>query len=74
MEILQTRLRSRGTESEDQVELRLRNASSEMNHWRDYRYLIISGSPEDDMLRFRAIMNAERLRAHRLVEPSTPSA
>ena len=66
MEDLERRLRKRGTETEEQVSTRLRNASMEMSCWNEYQYLIVSGSPEADQSNFRAIMVAERMRVRRL--------
>ena len=63
---LARRLRKRGTESEEQVATRLHNASGEMQKWRDYRYTLISGSMEEDIEKFRAIMRAERYMSSRL--------
>jgi guanylate kinase len=60
------RLRRRGTESEDQIATRLRNAAAEMEKWRHYRYTLISGSMEEDIEKFRAIMRAERYLSRRL--------
>lgn len=59
-EELQRRLRKRGTETEEQLCLRLANARREIESWRDYRYTIISGEPEEDVTNFRAILLAER--------------
>jgi guanylate kinase len=66
LEELGRRLRKRGTESEDQIATRLRNAAAEMEKWRDYRYTLISGSMEEDIEKFRAIMRAERYLSRRL--------
>lgn len=63
---LRRRLLKRGTESNEQLELRLRNAVAEMAEWQSYRYLILSDQPEDDYDNFRAIMLAERMRSHRM--------
>ena len=63
---LARRLRRRGTESDEQIATRLHNASSEMQKWRDYRYTLISGSMEEDIEKFRAIMRAERYMSSRL--------
>ena len=63
---LARRLRRRGTESEEQIAMRLHNASGEMQKWRDYRYTLISGSMEEDIEKFRAIMRAERYMSSRL--------
>ena len=71
MDELRARLAGRGTESEDQMRLRLYNALEEMRHWREYRYAIISGSPEEDLERFRHILLAERMRTTRLRTPGS---
>jgi guanylate kinase len=63
---LRRRLLKRGTETPDQLELRLRNAVAEMAEWPSYRYTILSDLPEDDLTNFRAIMLAERMRSHRM--------
>ncbi|MDQ6861535.1 MAG: guanylate kinase [Verrucomicrobiota bacterium] len=63
---LRRRLTKRGTERPEQIELRLNNAAREMELWRDYRYTIISRSMEEDLLKFRHIMGAERYLSRRL--------
>lgn len=68
MEELTRRLTKRGTESESQLQLRLHNATLEMACWQDYDYLLVSGSAEEDRMRFRRIMESERLRCSRMVE------
>jgi guanylate kinase len=65
---LRRRLTRRGTETPQQIELRLVTASREMELWRDYRYTIISKSMEEDLLKFRHIMGAERYLSRRLVQ------
>jgi len=71
---LRRRLLRRGTETEEQVEMRLRNAALEMECWRDYRYTIISGSMEENIEKFRAIMRAEQYLSRRMraVPPARP--
>jgi guanylate kinase len=64
---LRRRLIKRGAETPDQVELRLVNAAREMELWRDYRYTIISQSVEEDLMKFRHIMGAERYLSRRLM-------
>jgi guanylate kinase len=64
---LRRRLTKRGTETEAQIELRLTNAAEEMALWREYRYTIISKSMEEDLMKFRHIMGAERYLSRRLV-------
>ncbi len=65
---LRRRLTKRGTETAGQIELRLKTAAREMEHWRDYRYTIISKSQEEDLQKFRHIMGAERYLSRRLAQ------
>ncbi len=64
---LRRRLIKRGTETPQQIGLRLVNAAREMELWRDYRYTIISKSVEEDLMKFRHIMGAERIASRRLI-------
>jgi guanylate kinase len=68
LEELRRRLIKRGTETNAQIELRLKTAAREMVLWRDYRYTIISKSIEEDLQKFRQIMGAERYLSRRLIE------
>ena len=68
LEELRKRLLKRGTETAQQIDSRLDTAAREMEHWRDYRYTIISGSVEEDLQRFRQIMEAESYLSRRLIE------
>jgi guanylate kinase len=68
LEELGRRLIRRGTETAEQIDSRLATAAQEMEHWRDYRYTIISGSVEEDLQRFRQIMDAESYLSRRLIE------
>jgi guanylate kinase len=68
LEELRRRLFKRGTETGEQIDSRLTTAIREMEHWRDYRYTIISGSVEEDLQRFRQIMQAESYLSRRLIE------
>ena len=67
MDELRHRLIKRGTETAAQIETRLQNAAAETQNWRLYRYTIISGSVEEDLQKFRAIMRAERYLSKRLL-------
>lgn len=66
MAVLESRLHKRNTETAEQLAIRLENARAEMDRWKDYHYTIVSGTPEDDLQNFRAIMTAERMRCDRL--------
>jgi guanylate kinase len=63
VDALKERLAHRGTESAEKLELRLNNALTEISHWPEYRYVLVSGSREHDIERFRALLLAERMRA-----------
>ena len=67
LEELRHRLNKRGTETPDQIEVRLGNAATEMEAWRDYRYTLISGSVEEDLEKFRHIVRAERYLSRRMI-------
>jgi guanylate kinase len=66
IEELEKRLRKRGTETEEQLQQRLRTGREESKLWRLYKYTILSGSMEEDLTKFRAIMRAERYLSRRL--------
>lgn len=70
-EELQQRLSSRGTEDSDKLAVRLSNAVHEISRWRNYHYVILSGTPSDDIQRFQAIMDVERLRTSRFLPSSS---
>ncbi len=65
---LRRRLTKRGTETAEQIETRLANAIREMELWPHYRYTIISRTIEEDLQKFRHIMNAERYLSRRLIQ------
>jgi guanylate kinase len=67
---LRRRLAGRGTDSDEVIALRMRNALGEMQHWRSYSYCLVSGTRAADLLRFEALLLAERLRVSRLRAPS----
>ena len=66
IEELERRLRKRGTESEDQIQRRLANAREEIPHWPRYAYTLLSSTMEEDLLKFRSIIRAERYKSARL--------
>jgi guanylate kinase len=65
---LRRRLTKRGTETAEQIEVRLANAIREMELWPRYRYTIISRTTEEDLQKFRHILNAERYLSRRLIQ------
>lgn len=66
---LHQRLVLRGTENPKEIEFRLDNAREEMKHWQHYRYIILSGSPQEDRVAFESILEAERRSSTRLYLP-----
>jgi guanylate kinase len=73
-EELEKRLRKRGTETEEQVQRRLATGREESKLWPLYKYTILSGSMEEDLIKFRAIMRAERYLSRRLEIHGVPHA
>lgn len=71
---LRIRLTHRSSETEAELQLRLRNALDEMVHWPLYAYTIVSHSKESDLADFLAVLTAERHRSSRLhlASPQTP--
>jgi guanylate kinase len=67
-EELRTRLTGRGTDAEDVISLRMANALEEMQHWREYTYLMLSSTREEDYSQLLALVNTERMRALRIRE------
>ena len=66
LEELRRRLEGRGTETTAQIDKRIHAANAEMADWKSYRYTILSSSMEEDLIKFRAIIRAERYLSRRL--------
>ena len=66
LEELRRRLQGRGTENAQQIAKRIQAADAEMADWKSYRYTILSSSMEEDLIKFRAIIRAERYLSRRL--------
>lgn len=62
---LERRLRGRNQDAPEVIARRLAFARSEMEHWRRFDYLVVSGSREEDLLAMQRILAAERLRVGR---------
>lgn len=63
---LRERLAGRGTDSEEVIDLRMKNALEEMSHWGAYAYVLHSASREEDYDRFWSLVKAERMRVGRI--------
>jgi guanylate kinase len=65
LELLETRLRRRATDSDETIRKRLAIAEREMAFWPDYDYVIVSGKLDDDFAQGKAILIAEKCRSCR---------
>ena len=69
MEIVEHRLRKRGTDSEAVIQKRLGVARQEIGQWRHFDYLLLSSTIPEDLRRMLAIVEAEKLRTARVQAP-----
>jgi guanylate kinase len=65
LEILRQRLIARGTDSPEELELRLRNAPEELKHYKDFDYVILNEEVERAAGQLASIIDAERARLQR---------
>ena len=68
IEVLEQRLRGRGTDSEEQIQLRLSKARGELSHWREYDYAVVSGDKEQGARDLAAVIRSFQLRTGRFAE------
>jgi guanylate kinase len=66
---LERRLRNRGTDADDVIAKRLRNAGGEMAAWQEYDYLVISDQVEPSARQMEAILTAARCRTKVVCDP-----
>ncbi len=69
VEILEARLRKRGTDAEPVVQKRLAVARQEVAQWKNFDYLILSESIPTDVRRAMSIIEAEKLKSQRATAP-----
>lgn len=65
MEVLEKRLRKRGTETEEAIQKRLNRAREEVPHAKDYDYVVVNDKLEDAVADVQSIIRAERLKYKR---------
>ena len=65
MEVLEKRLRGRGTETEDVIIKRLARAREEIALAKNYDYIVVNGPIEECVADVLSVINAEKLRAKR---------
>lgn len=66
---LKSRLRKRGTDSEEIINTRLKNAKKEVEYFSDYDYVIINGDNDDAIKHLEAVYIAEKLKSSRFSKP-----
>ena len=62
---LQSRLHRRAEDSEEVIRTRLLNSRSEIEHWREYDYVIVNDDLDEAFRNVNCIVNAERVRRDR---------
>lgn len=62
---LESRLKGRAQDTPEVVKRRMAGASNEIQHWDDYKYVVINTGVEQSVQELRAILAAERLKAER---------
>jgi guanylate kinase len=65
MRELKSRLKRRAEDSDATIETRLKNARIEIEHWREYDYVVVNDDLDRAFAAVRAIATAERLRRDR---------
>lgn len=65
LKVLEERLQKRGADSAAVIQKRLAVARQETAQWKNFDYLIISGTKQEDLRRMLAIVEAEKMRTAR---------
>ncbi|MEP6637442.1 MAG: guanylate kinase [Acidobacteriota bacterium] len=65
LEVLRQRLITRGTDSPEELDLRLRNAPSELRNYKEFDYVIINDEVDRASAQLSSIIEAERTRLGR---------
>jgi len=67
--VLAQRLKKRGADADAVIQKRLAVARQEISQWKNFDYLLVSGSKQEDLRRALAIMESEKMRSVRSVAP-----
>jgi guanylate kinase len=67
--VLEERLRKRGTDAAAVIQKRLGVAKQEIAQWKNFEYLLVSETIQEDLRRMLAIVEAEKMRSARAVPP-----
>jgi guanylate kinase len=66
LDVLRERLKSRMSNSPEDIDLRMKKAEEEIREYKTYDYVIVNDTFDDALMKFRAIVMAERLRTDRI--------
>jgi guanylate kinase len=69
LEVLEGRLRKRATDAAAVIQKRLSVARQEIAQWKNFDYLLLSSTIQEDLRRMLAIVEAEKLRSARAQAP-----
>ncbi|MGB5102501.1 MAG: guanylate kinase [Steroidobacteraceae bacterium] len=61
---LERRLRGRGTDAEDVIQRRLRDAASDMTHWRDFDHVVVNERFDEALAELEAVVAGREAAAH----------
>ena len=67
--VLEDRLKKRGADAEPVIQKRLAVARQEIAQWKNFDYLLISRTKQEDLRRILAIIDAEKMRSARSQPP-----
>ena len=67
---LEARLKKRAQDSPEVIQKRMNAARHEIAQWKNFQYLIISTSIGEDLRRMLAVIDAEKMRQHRVRPPT----
>jgi guanylate kinase len=72
LELLEQRLRKRGTDSTEAIRKRLAVAAQELAHWREYDYAFVTGQIDEDFAYAKAILIAEKSKTAHVPKDGRP--
>jgi guanylate kinase len=67
--VLEQRLKKRGADAEAVIQKRLAVSRQEIAQWKNFDYLLVSGSKQEDLRRTLAIIESEKMRSARSQPP-----
>jgi guanylate kinase len=69
VDVLEMRLKKRGTDAAPVIQKRLSVARQEIAQWKNFDYLLISGTVKEDLHRMMSVIEAEKMRPTRAQPP-----